>query len=322
LHLISGAVADTRLQVLDTREVVLARLDELLHHSERGDARLAELAGRIEDLTTARRPDRDAAPEWEYLPEGWARERPDARGRGWDVESVAHTYAQRWPAFVETLEGSGPLGATHVVPVGHPIPREDLISHNLMMVFAYALAMTARRADAVSVLDWGGALGHYHALARALVPDLELDYHCKELPAVCREGRRVSPGVTFHETDACLQRSYDLVLASGSIQYAERWPELFERLASATTRYLLITKVPLTDAKASFLVLQRAHRYGYDTEVIGWALNPGEVRNAARASGLEPVREFFVSPRVDVPDAPGRIYHGGFLFTPRREVPA
>ena len=103
LHLISGAVADTRLQVLDTREVVLARLDELLHHSERGDARLAELAGRIEDLTTARRPDRDAAPEWEYLPEGWARERPDARGRGWDVESVAHTYAQRWPAFVETL---------------------------------------------------------------------------------------------------------------------------------------------------------------------------------------------------------------------------
>jgi putative methyltransferase (TIGR04325 family) len=230
------------------------------------------------------------------------------------VEAVAKMYERRWPAFLESLNGSGPLGVAHVVPVGEPLPKEDLIAHNMIMVFAYTLTLCARDTATLSVLDWGGALGHYHAIARALVPKLELDYHCKELPAVCARGRRLSPEVAFHETEDCLEHSYDLVLASGSIQYHEQWGELLDRLAGAARRYLLITMVPLTDAERSFVVLQRAHRYGYDTEYLGWALNPQEVRDTAKRARFELVREFPLFAPVETPGAPGRISHGGFLL--------
>jgi putative methyltransferase (TIGR04325 family) len=268
-------------------------------------------------LWTVATPDDDsvdsAAVEWSYAPKGWAQVDTDVAADGWDVENVAQMYAKRWPAFVETLEGKDPLGAIHVVPLGRSLPREDLTSHNMVMVFGYALALSSRKTDELSILDWGGALGHYHALARVLVPDLELDFHCKELPAVCEQGRRVSPEVTFHETDACLEQSYDLVLASGAVQYAADWAELFTRLARAARGYLLITKVPVTDVP-SFVVLQRAHRYGYDTEYLGWALNRREIRTLAATVGVELVREFFLSATLEVADAPGSIHHAGFLF--------
>jgi putative methyltransferase (TIGR04325 family) len=262
-------------------------------------------------LATAHGGPEPALPEWEYVPEGWARER--AGGGGWDVESIARKYAERWPAFIERLRGTGPVGALHVAPDGWTVPRQDLTSHNMAMVFGYALALSARVTNRLSILDWGGALGHYHALARVLVPDVELDYHCKELPAVCRQGRRVSPEVTFHENEDCLERRYDLVLASGAIQYVEGWAELLSRLAGAAGRYLLITKVPVTDA-VSFVTLQRAYEYGYDTEYLGWALNRKEIRTAGERAGLELVREFFLAAPLDIPGAPGSIHHAGFLF--------
>lgn len=305
MRLITSVASETRQHVLENREMLLARLDLL--------------AAKVDELATSQGGnDAPESPvvEWEYVPDGWARERADGAGAGWDVESVARMYAERWPAFIERLQGTDPVGALHVVPIGGAIPREDVISHNMAMVFAYALALSARRTDALSILDWGGALGHYHALARALVPDLELDYHCRELPAVCQRGRAISPEVTFHEDDACLRRNYDLVLASGAIQYVEDWAALLTRLARAADRYLLITKVPVTDA-ASFVTLQRPHEYGYDTEYLGWALNREEVRTAAKPAGLELVREFFLAATLDIPRAPGTIHHAGFLFTVR-----
>jgi putative methyltransferase (TIGR04325 family) len=263
--------------------------------------------------------DEPSAAEWTYAPQGWAHELENGGGPGWDGSSVARMYAERWPAFLQNLKGNGPLGALHVVPLGQPMPREDLTSHNMAMVFAYALGLSAHMTDTLSILDWGGGLGHFHELARALVPDLKLDYHCKELPEVCEQGRRVSPEVTFHESRACLEHSYDLVLASGAIQYAEHWEELLGQLSSATRRYLLLTKVPITGAQ-SFVVLQRAHAYGYDTEYLGWALNSGEVRAAAQNAGLDLVREFFLSATVEVPNAPGSFQHAGFLFTPQQNA--
>lgn len=290
MHLITSVASETRQHVLENREMLLARLDSL--------------AAKVDDLASARGGNgarESSVVEWEYVPDGWARERADRTEAGWDVETVARMYAERWPAFIETLQGTDPVGALHVVPIGHAIPSEDVISHNIAMVFGYALALSARRTDALSVLDWGGALGHYHALARTLVPELELDYHCRELPAVCQRGRQISPEVTFHENDACLTRSYDLVLASGAIQYVEDWAALLTRLARAADRYLLITKVPVTDA-VSFVTLQRPYEYGYDTEYLGWALNREEIRTAAERAGLELVREFFLAATLDIPE--------------------
>jgi hypothetical protein len=39
--------------------------------------------------------------------------------------------------------------------------------------------------------------------------------------------------VDFREDESCLERTYDLVVASSSLQYAEDWRGLLDRIAAA-----------------------------------------------------------------------------------------
>ncbi|MEA2265946.1 MAG: hypothetical protein QOE27_1529 [Solirubrobacteraceae bacterium] len=256
-------------------------------------------------------------PEWEYVPEGWerARDPSDPASRGWDVEAVAATYARRWPEFVAALAGSGPLGVGHEAPLGAQIGRDSLVDQNAHLCFALVLSRSSPgRRGVVSVLDWGGGLGHHHALARALVPELELDYHVRELGAVVREGRRLNPAVTFHDADECLGRTYDLVVASSSLQYAEDWRRRLGALAAATRGPLLITRIGVVEDVPSFVVLQRADAYGYATAYLGWVLNRGELLAAGRAAGLELEREFLIHDPFEIAGAPATVHHRGFVF--------
>ena len=84
---------------------------------------------------------------------------------GWDDGAVAEAYLEKWPEWVAALEGPGPLGVYHEARAGEPIPRDDLAAHNMLLSFAYVLARVAAGRDRISVLDWGGGLGHY-AVAR------------------------------------------------------------------------------------------------------------------------------------------------------------
>ena len=254
-----------------------------------------------------------AAPEWEFVPEGWARARNGWSG-GWQAEEVAQSYLAKWPQFVEAVTGPGPLGVGHEVPTGATISRDSIPAQNVILAYAYALTRAAAGATALSVLDWGGALGHYYLLARRLFPDLELEYHCRELPAVCRVGRRVLPDVEFHDSDECLDRRYDLVVASNSLQYDEDWPARLGQLASAAQRRLFLTRVPIVRGAASFVTLQRAHAYGYDTEYLGWVFNRQDLLVAAGGTGLALEREFTLAsdwPIEGTPEAPSE---AGFLF--------
>ena len=203
------------------------------------------------------------------------------------MEEVAQTYAERWPAFRSAVSGAQPLGVVHEFPLGGEMSNHSLVAHNAALTLAYVLARTARATGSVSVLDWGGGLGHQEAIARAVLPEISFDWHIRELPAVCREGRRVSPSVTFHEGDECLERSFDLVLASSSFQYAEDWRAHLRRLCGATRDSLLITRLPLVDCEPSFVVLQRAQAYGYATEYLGWVFNRAELLEDASAVGLQ-----------------------------------
>ena len=149
----------------------------------------------------------------------------------------------------------------------------------MLVSFAYVVALAARGVERLSVLDWGGGLGHYEALARSTVPGLELDWHVKETPAVAARGR---PGVTFHTDEQCLSdRSYDLVVASSSLQYEPEWQRLLSLLAGAAGRYLYVARVPVALTAPSFVVIQRPYVHGYDTEYLGWVLNRDELVEAA-----------------------------------------
>lgn len=256
-------------------------------------------------------------PEWEFVPEGWELARRDDQlcSRGWDVEEVARAYVERWPAFCAAISDGQPLGVAHEVPAGVEMSNTSLVSHNTAMTLAYVVARSAPAAGALSVLDFGGGLGHQHAIARSALPETEFDWHTRELPAVCREGKRVSPLVTFHESDECLEGRYDLVLASSSLQYAEDWRALLRRLARATDGSLFITRVPLVQSEPSFVVLQRAQVYGYATEYLGWVFNRSELLDGAAVAGLHLVREFFLLDPMEIAGAPESPSHGAFLFT-------
>ena len=251
-------------------------------------------------------------PEWEYVPEGWSRETA-----GWDDGTVAEAYLAKWPEWNDALRGAGPLGVYHEARAGEPIGRDDMAAHNMLLSFAYVLARVAHGRERISVLDWGGGLAHYAVLARAVLPEVALDWHCREVPSIARAGATASPDVTFHTDDACLERSYDLVFASGSLQYARDWADLLGRLGRASRGFLFVTRLPIALEAPSFVVLQRAYAYGYATEYLGWVVSRTELLAEAAASGLALEREMLLDAWLSASGAPeDPIGHRGFLFRP------
>lgn len=261
-------------------------------------------------------------PEYELIDEGLSLSQARAQqpGLDWEVDAVAETYARKWPGFLDAIDGPGPLGVGHETPDDVPIRRDDPISQNAVLAFGYALSKASRHKDSLSVLDWGGALGHHYEIGRRLIDDVALDYHVRELPAVCEKGRRLSPSVKFHETDSCLGRSYDLVMASASLQYEDDWDGLVRRLAETASPWLFLTRLPMALEHPTFALRQRAYAYGYETEYIGWVFNHDELLESARDAGLELIREFILITPVHVAGAPEDPVHTGMLF--RREETA
>jgi len=278
----------------------------------------------LADAARALRPDRSPR-DWEYEPEGWAATAPT---EGWDVESVAQAQVERWPAYLRAIEGTEPLAVAyestrldeHDTQDGH-LPGYAYASHNATITFGYVLARAAHDRDRISVLDWGGGLGHHYQLARALLPDVELDYSCHDVPVMCRAGAELQPEIRFVDADTALAQSYDLVFASNSLQYFERWQPVVDQLAAATERFLFLTRVPVVWHVPSYVVVQRPARFGYDTEYRSWTFNRAELLAQTAASRLELTREFLQLERLTVPSVPEQWENRAFLFTPGQFTP-
>lgn len=254
-----------------------------------------------------------AVAEWEYLPDGWPHEVGNIEG--WNDSSIAAAQEKHWPTLVDNLRGSGPLGVSHFP---WRMTRENRADHNTMMSYGYVLARAARTKDTVSILDWGGGVGHYYLYSRALLPEIDLDYHCYDVPSLCRLGRKLSPDVRFHVDESELGRNqFDLVISSSSLHYFENWREMVRGLAGATREFLYIARLQTIHKAPSFVVTQRPYRAGYKTEYASWFLNRHELLNTAVESELELVREFVYAEEWYVRNAPEQGDCRGFLFRRR-----
>jgi putative methyltransferase (TIGR04325 family) len=250
--------------------------------------------------------------EWEFKPLGW-----NARSglaHGWNDPSIALTQVAKWPAFVAAASGSGTLGINHEAA---RMACDDCDSHNTVMSFAYVVGRA--RTDPLRVLDWGGGLGHYYVLARALWPDIQLRWTCKDVAAICEQGAKLVPDVRFVDDDACLSERYDLVMASSSLQYAQDWRRVAGELAAAANPWLYLARLPIVLSASSFPVVQDPRRYGYQTRYVGWFLNRSELLGRMASIGMELEREFLEGERPFVRHAPERGEYRGFLF--RRSAP-
>ena len=254
---------------------------------------------------------RRAASEWEYVPEGWSEQQSS---EGWNDASVAASQERHWPTLVRNLEGPGPLGVSHFPT---KTSRDDLADHNTMMSFGYVLALAARRKETLTILDWGGGVGHYNLYAESLLPGVQLDYHCHDLPRLCAVGRRLQPAVHFHESRAqALARRYDLVIASSALHYVADWRGLLAALAAVTNDMLYVARLHTIEREPSFVVAQAPYSFGYFTRYLSWCVNRRELLDCAASHGLELQRELVFAEDWTVRRAPEQPRSRGFLFRP------
>lgn len=249
-----------------------------------------------------------ALPAWELEPEGWA---AAPSTPGWDVDGVAAAALARLPDFRAVLAGPAPLGA--MTEAALPVMANPGVAQQEALVFGDALLRASRNRTELSVLDWGGGLGFSGLLARAILPvDLALEYHCREHTKLVAAGAGAVPEVRFWGTDGCFERSYDLVVASSSLQYAEDWPSVVARFADSATGFVLLTRVPVVEHHPAFVVRQRVPEYG--TEYLGWVFNRRELLAATAAVGLRLEREFVLGYRPEIVGAPEQDETRAYLF--------
>lgn len=251
---------------------------------------------------------RHAKPFMEYAPDGWKTELTNVTETGWNVAGVVDSYVDKWDAFVQNVQGYGPLGFAH----WHPDPGmlRNPLFHNLNITYAYVLALTAHKKSRISVLDWGGALGHYYQIGRAVLPDVELDFHCKEIPLVVEAGKKLNPGVHWYADESCLERTYDLVMITSSLQYIENWADTLRRIIDSVKGYLFLSRLPVVEHGPGFVAIQRF----YDTEVLHQQYNKTILLQVVEEAGLCLVREFVVGDSPYIKNAPEQCELCGWLF--------
>src|SRR3981081_3500462 len=141
-------------------------------------------------------------PHWEYVGDHWPQN--DPRSAGWDDSSVVRNMRENWAAYKRALDGTAPL-AFWPWFTGEPVYD----AHNVLMTYGYVLGRAVWGKTRISVLDWGGAVGNYAAVAKALFPKVEFEFTVKERSSLCAAGRELLPTVSFTSSDEeCFCRRY------------------------------------------------------------------------------------------------------------------
>lgn len=255
---------------------------------------------------------RNSVTEWEFFPAGFAGA-SDHRVRGWNEVSVLESYRKRFERERRKCEEGVPFGLERA---GQETDEGAVIMSNVALSFGTTLGLVAQREGSLSVLDWGGGLGHYLLWGRALRPDLEFDYTVKEMPLFLEAGRELWQGenVSFDDGNACLSRKYDLTMAVCSLHYSSDWKSDFERLVRVTRAKIFVSRLPVCLRGESYPFIQRPYAYGYETEYIGWCLNREEFLEVAQNLGLRLEREFVGGERPPIQNAPSPCEYRGFVF--------
>ena len=244
----------------------------------------------------------------EYAPQGWKTRFDSGENQGWNVDSVVDTEKGKWDDFRRNLEGHAPLGFSHE-HTDMSIIRNPYF-HNVHISYAYVLALAAHKKARISVLDWGGALGHYFLIGKAVLPDVSIQYHVKEIPLMAEAGKILNPEIHWHTDESCLEREYDLIMMNGSLGYIEEWEDLLQRIARSVKEYLFLFRLLVVQSSPSFLSIQRL----YDSRMLHQQFNQKEFLETVEKTGLTLVREFVLGERPYIKGAPEQCEMRGWLF--------
>jgi putative methyltransferase (TIGR04325 family) len=247
---------------------------------------------------------------WRYVGPTW----PTPYQSGWHDDSVAEAQTRHWPFLVGATSGRGPLGVSHFP---WRTTADEPADQNIVASFGYVLALTALTAGRpISMLDWGGGLGHYHLYAKALLPSVPIDYHCFDLPGIAGAGRTLQPQAHFHTSESEIgERAFDLVVCSSALHYAQDWPAALALLAQSTRRFLYVARLQTVERSASFVVEQVPDPDVYRRPYASWFINRREFVERTAGCGLRLEREFVYDERWFVRGAPEQGRSWGFLLS-------
>jgi putative methyltransferase (TIGR04325 family) len=231
--------------------------------------------------------------------------------QGWNDRSAEQVMRGNWPVVTSKIDGTEPLS---MLPYNSD--QADLTAHNMFMTFLYVLARAAHHKHDLSVLDWGGAVGHYALVARRLLPEVTFDYVVKEQPTNCQLASELNPSVKFVSSDdECFSRTYDVVIASSSVHYVEDWKAVVARLAEAAHSWLFINGLPAVRRVPSYVVVQRLRTSGFQGEFYSNVVNRDEFVSEVTRHRFTLVRELMSWGAVPYRGAPEDTTGTGFLFT-------
>jgi putative methyltransferase (TIGR04325 family) len=251
-------------------------------------------------------------PAFEVVPEGWKRAQNNSQFFGWNTEGVVDVEIKRWEAFREKVLATGPLGFSHENP--DPAMSRDVAFHNIHLTFCYVLARAASQRAELSVLDWGGGLGHYFLIAQTMLPGVKLNYTNHEVPMMCEKGQLVCPEINFCSELSCLESTYDVVIANGSLGYFEDWKGTLSKLCESAGEYLFLTRLFVVDHEPTFIILHRTYEHGYESDMLTTVFNRQDVMEVTSRAGFEVVREFAVEEAPYITGAKEQCIDTGWLF--------
>lgn len=176
------------------------------------------------------------------------------------------------------------------------------------MDFADVLAGAAR-GGALAVLDWGGGFGEFHACARALWPDLAIDWHVRDLEVVCDYGAAAFSDTVFHpDDDAAFARRYDVALALGALHHAADWRASLAGLLRAAQRFVVITDLPMSDTGADLFIQEQPFGFLPGVRFAAHVVPTPTVRGLLAEAGWETVREHTAGAAPTTGDGPQVVY--------------
>lgn len=248
---------------------------------------------------------------WQYMPEGFDYK---VKSNGWDLDSIAKLQAKKWPDYVKRIQSNDTIGINHESSI---TDGTDPFFHNLLMSFAYVLSLAGLDKKQVNFLDWGGGIGHYGLLAEELLKPsgIPLNYFCYDFKIFGEHGKKLNPSYTYFDDKQQHQDvHFDLLMASSSIWYEEKWQNGVDQLCAYQSDYLYITRMIFISEKPSFVAIQRPKNMGYDTEYLFWIINKHEFVGYLSEKGFNLIREFEFGPTTPIFKAPEQGTMKGFLF--------
>lgn len=244
----------------------------------------------------------------EYASDGWETVLDDS---GWNSSTVVDAEKAKWHEFCAMVGGTGPLGFHHEQT--KLTETRSVLFHNINITYGYVLALAAHNKSSLSVLDYGGGLGHYYKIGKALLPEVKLNFSCKEIPIMAEAGKLLNPDIQWYSDDSCFDSKFDLVMITSSLQYIEHWQEFINDIAKSVGDYFFLTRIPIIEKSETYVAIQKT----YDTKMRHWIFNKHSLLQVVERAGFTLVREFVLGERHYIINASEQCELCSWLFRKR-----